>query len=110
MPRYLIEKRLGAGGMAEVFQARQLGAEGFSRRVALKRVLASWSNDESFARMFIAEARVASGLSHPNIVSVLDFDRDEDGSLYLTMELVAGCDLAKLRDRLAAAGETLPVG
>src|SRR6266516_1165354 len=96
MQRYRIETPLGAGGMAEVFRASQLGAEGFSRPVALKRVTSSYSNDLQFAEMFIREAQTAALLNHPNIVSVLDFDRDEAGALFLAMEFVDGCDVARL--------------
>ena len=90
--------------MAEVFLASTVGAEGFSRRVAIKRVLPGYSDNPAFAKMFIDEARISSRLAHPNIVSVLDFDRDAEGRLYLVMELVDGKDL----DALAASGP-LPV-
>ena len=94
--RYRIGDRLGAGGMAEVFSATMIGAEGFARRVAIKRVLPGLSQIPAFAAMFVAEARIASRLSHPNIVSVLDFARDAEQRLYLVMEYVDGKDLASL--------------
>ncbi|MCW5801623.1 MAG: hypothetical protein KIT31_04500 [Deltaproteobacteria bacterium] len=72
--------RLGGGGMADVFLARSLGADGFSREVALKRIIGRYADDPHFARFFVEEARLSSRLQHPNIVSVLDFDRDEQGS------------------------------
>jgi serine/threonine protein kinase len=59
-------------------------------------VLPGFSEHAGFARMFIAEARISSQLVHPNIVSVLDFDRDPDGRLFLVMELVDGKDLDAL--------------
>src|SRR6188768_3716712 len=90
--------------MAEVFLGSTVGAEGFSRKVAIKRVLPGFSENPAFARMFIDEARISSRLVHPNIVSVVDFDRDPDGRLYLVMELVEGKDL----DELGASGP-LPV-
>jgi hypothetical protein len=82
--------------MAEVFLGSTVGAEGFTRRVAIKRVLPGYSENEAFARMFVAEARISSQLVHPNIVSVLDFDRDPEGRLFLVMELVDGKDLDAL--------------
>jgi serine/threonine protein kinase len=94
--KYLIERRLGGGGMAEVFLARTVGAEGFSRQVAIKRVLPEFSDNPHFAQMFVSEARITSQLQHSNLVSVLDFDRDGDGRLFLVMELVDGTDLAGL--------------
>jgi serine/threonine-protein kinase len=77
-----------------------VGAEGFSKRVAIKRVLPGFSDNPQFAKMFIDEARISSRLAHPNIVSVMDFDRDPEGRLYLVMELVDGRDL----DALSSSG------
>jgi serine/threonine-protein kinase len=94
--KYAVERRLGGGGMAEVFLARAIGAEGFSRPVAIKRVLDGLSRDPQFADMFVAEAQLTARLQHPNLVSVLDFDRDADGALFLVMELVDGVDLHQL--------------
>ncbi|MGB5310924.1 MAG: serine/threonine protein kinase, partial [Polyangiales bacterium] len=70
---YRIERRLAAGGMAEVFVARREGLHGFSKRVALKRILPQFASDPDFVWMFIDEARLAAMLEHPNIVQVFDF-------------------------------------
>jgi serine/threonine protein kinase len=102
--KYRLDTRLGGGGMAEVFIASTQGAEGFSRKVAIKRVLPGFSDNPAFAGMFIAEAQISSRLVHPNIVSVLDFDRDAENRLFLVMELVEGRDL----DALVSTG-LLPV-
>lgn len=72
------------------------GAEGFARKVAIKRILGGFSENPSFARMFVAEAQICSQLVHPNIVSVFDFDRDTNGQMFLVMELVEGKDLHAL--------------
>ena len=82
--------------MAEVFLATMLGAEGFTRPVAIKRVLAGLTHAPAFRSMFIREALIAARLSHPNIVSVLDFSRDVHGRLFMVMEYVDGTDLASL--------------
>lgn len=84
--------------MAEVFIGSTMGAEGFSRRVAIKRVLPGFSDNAAFARMFVDEAQISSRMVHPNIVSVLDFDRDAENRLFLVMELVEGKDLDSIRD------------
>ncbi len=94
--RYQLGARLGVGGMAEVFRGTVTGAEGFARPVAVKRVLPGFSTVPQFASMFVQEAQIASQLSHPNVVSVLDFDRDAEGRLFLVMEYVEGRDLASL--------------
>src|SRR5579862_2144595 len=98
--KYRLETRLGGGGMAEVFLGQAVGAEGFSRVVAIKRVLPGFSDNPAFAQMFVAEAQISARLVHPNIVSVLDFDRDAESRLFLVMELVEGCDL----DTLVSSG------
>src|ERR1051326_61813 len=82
--------------MAEVFIGSTMGAGGFSRRVAIKRVLPGYSDNPAFARMFVDEAQISSRMVHPNIVSVLDFDRDAENRLFLVMELVEGKDLDSL--------------
>lgn len=82
--------------MAEVFLGSSLGAEGFRRRVAIKRVLPELSDNPEFAQMFIKEAQISSRLVHPNIVSVIDFHKDANNRLFLVMELVEGCDLDAL--------------
>src|SRR3954454_24464159 len=94
--KYRLDARLGGGGMAEVFLGSTVGAEGFSRKVAIKRVLPGYSDNEAFSQMFVAEAQITSQLVHPNIVSVLDFDRDPENRLFLVMELVEGKDLDAL--------------
>jgi hypothetical protein len=94
--KYEVKRRLGGGGMAEVFVAQVIGAEGFTRDVAIKRVLPGHSQNPELARMFVTEARLLATLHHPNIVSVLDFDHDPQAGLFLVMELVEGQDLSHL--------------
>jgi len=94
--KYRLGKRIGGGGMAEVVEAEVIGAEGFARQVAIKRILTPLASDARFGEMFVNEARLASLLHHPNIVSVLDFDLDDDGGFYLVMERVRGVDLSRL--------------
>jgi serine/threonine protein kinase len=98
--KYLLEERIGAGGMAEVYRARVQGPEGFEKVVAVKRVLPLFNDDQDFVRMFVNEARVAARLQHANIVQIFDFDQDR-GRYYIAMEYVAGKDL---RVALKAAG------
>src|ERR1700733_13131327 len=102
--KYRLDARLGGGGMAEVFLGSTVGAEGFSRKVAIKRVLGGFSDNRAFADMFVSEAQISSRLVHPNIVSVLDFDRDDERRLFLVMELVEGKDM----DALVSTGPLPP--
>ena len=104
--KYELDRRLGSGGMAEVFLGRVVGKDGFSRPVAIKRVLAHLAHDDAFVKMFVAEAQMCAKLQHPNIVSVLDFDRDDDGRPFLVIELVDGPSLAELANDRALATES----
>ncbi|HOI10608.1 MAG TPA: protein kinase, partial [Myxococcota bacterium] len=104
--KYLLIRRIALGGMAEIFLAKAMGAEGFRRDVVIKRILPSYSEDEAFITMFIDEARVSAGLHHQNIVQILDFDRIDD-SYYIAMEYVEGRDLRKVLDRGKSTGKPL---
>jgi serine/threonine-protein kinase len=106
--KYQLTEPLGEGGMAMVWKGLTLGAAGFSRRVAIKRVLPELAHDTKFAAMFVEEARVVSELAHPNIVQVHDFDHDDEGNYFIVMEYVDGIDLDKWIDGYARAGERAP--
>ena len=92
---YELTKLLGRGGMAEVYEARRIGPHGFTKRLALKRLLPQLAADPRLARMFCEEARIQASLSHPNLVQVVDFG-EQDGELFMTMEPVEGMSCAKL--------------
>jgi serine/threonine protein kinase len=91
--KYELVAPLGEGGMASVYRGLTHGAAGFSCKVAIKRVLPNLAEDAAFVAMFVEEARVASELSHPNIVQVHDFDRDAEGRYFIVMEWIDGIDL-----------------
>ena len=90
--RYQLLERLGAGGMSDVFRARDLMLE---RSVAIKVLHENYSNDIDFQQRFRQEARAAANLSHPNIVTVHDFGFDH-GQLFIVMEHIPGKDLKTL--------------
>ncbi|MCB9596523.1 MAG: serine/threonine protein kinase [Sandaracinaceae bacterium] len=94
---------LAEGGMARVVVARQAGLAGFERKVALKLILPELAADERYVTMFLDEARMASRVQHPNVVSVLDVGRDETtGILYMALDLVLGATLSQVRRRYPA--------
>jgi serine/threonine protein kinase len=93
--RYALVRRLGMGGMAEVYLARAQGPEGFEKTVALKRILATWADDPKFVQMFFAEARVAARLNHPNVVQVYEFGKVGD-DYFIAMEYVDGPSLRQV--------------
>jgi serine/threonine-protein kinase len=92
--KYQLVAPAGEGGMANVWRGLTHGAAGFTRKVAIKRVLPSLAGNEQFTAMFVEEARVVSELQHPNIVQVHDFDHDDDGRYFIVMEWIEGIDLA----------------
>jgi eukaryotic-like serine/threonine-protein kinase len=90
--RYRIIRRLGTGGMAEVWCAED---EQLDRKVALKILEPRFAQDQEFVERFRREASAAAGLQHPNVVNV--FDRGEfDGTYYIAMEYVEGASLRDL--------------
>lgn len=106
---YQILRKIGAGGMAQVFEAQRLGLEGFSRRVALKCILPEMTRDSRFVEMFVNEARLGSQLHHPNIVEIQDFNKVND-IYYIAMEFVEGVDLGDVISAFRAEEREFPPG
>ena len=105
---YELVRPIATGGMAEVYLARRDGPHGFTKTVALKRILPQLARDQDFVSMFIDEARVCAQLSHPNLVQVFDFG-EAAGELYMAMEFVDGTNCAKAVRKAAAMAETVPL-
>jgi len=95
--RYSVVGPLSRGGMAELLLAQQFGVKGFSRVVAIKRVLASHAEDKAFLEMFLDEARLAARLDHPHIVRIYDLGQDGE-TYFLAMEYLPGEDLRQLHE------------
>jgi serine/threonine-protein kinase len=90
--RYVIKRKLGSGGMADVYLAED---QELGRRVALKLLDERHASDEQFVERFRREAQSAAGLNHPNIVSIFDRGRAE-GTYYIAMEYLDGRTLKEL--------------
>src|SRR6187551_1208169 len=103
-----IIRRLGAGGMAEVFLAKKRGAEGTFKLLVLKRILPVYGSSRRFRSMFAEEAQLATRLNHPNIVQVYDFQDYGDEGQLLSMEFVEGPDLRRLMKAAQARGQRIP--
>lgn len=93
--RYVLYGPIARGGMATVHFARLVGADGFSRLVAAKRLHAQFTEDPDFIEMFRNEARIASCIHHPNVVPVLDLVVENE-EVILVQEYVHGVPLDKL--------------
>jgi eukaryotic-like serine/threonine-protein kinase len=105
--RYTILRKITDGGTAEIFLAKQHGAQGFEKTVVLKRIFTTFYADPQFRHMLVDEAHVAMSLNHSNIVQVLDLGEAE-GRYFLAMELVDGWTLDRILKRSKAAGVPIP--
>jgi len=105
---YRLLERVAIGGMAEVFRAKRSGVEGFEKVLAVKRILPHLSDNQEFVDMFIDEAKMVAGLSHPNIVQIFDLGRI-DRSYYIAMEYVHGRDLRSILRRGKERGLRVPL-
>jgi eukaryotic-like serine/threonine-protein kinase len=110
--RYAIFDEIAAGGMATVHLARLVGSGGFSRVVAAKRMHRHFLQDQNFRRMFLAEARLAARILHPNVVPILDVLSDHDDELIIVMEYIHGESLLALLRAAKKAKQAIsvPVG
>ena len=106
--KYEMLELAGEGGMAKVYRGLTHGAAGFTRPVAIKRVIEPLTKNREFVAMFVEEARVVSELMHPNIVQIHDFDRDATGLYFLVMEWVEGITLFDWRAAYKKSGRTTP--
>jgi eukaryotic-like serine/threonine-protein kinase len=106
--RYALFDEIAAGGMATIHLGRLVGPVGFSRTVAIKTLHPQFAKDPEFVEMFLEEARLASRIQHPNVISTLDVATTE-GEVFLVMEYVAGESLAKLVRSALKKGERMPV-
>jgi serine/threonine protein kinase len=103
-----IIRRLGQGGMAEVFLAKQVGVKGFEKFVVMKKILQQFAENPEFVEMLFAEARANARLTHPNVVQTFDVGVT-DGVAYILMEYVRGPDLKRLINELRRKGLALPM-
>lgn len=105
---YTVLERISAGGMAEVYKAKQLGVEGFERLVAIKRILPHIASDPEFIAMFQAEAKLAVQLTHGNIAQIYKLGRHEE-SFYIALEYVDGRDVGALLEYSQKRGKPIPL-
>ncbi|MBS2016962.1 MAG: protein kinase [Deltaproteobacteria bacterium] len=100
--RYELLVPIARGGMARVWAARLHGQRGFQKLVAIKTILPHLAQEQEFERMFLDEARIASGVHHPNVCEIYELG-EEKRTLYLAMEWVSGDSLSRV---LRTTGKT----
>jgi serine/threonine-protein kinase len=109
LDRYELLCPIATGGMAIVWLARLRGKRGFEKLFAVKTIKTELIHDRRFEEMFLDEARIASGIQHPNVAQILDLG-EQDDVLYIVMEWVDGESLSKIRKLAAKRGVSIPVG
>ncbi len=106
--KYCLLDRISVGGMAEVFRAKTFGVQGFSKIIAIKRILPTMAEDSEFVTMFIDEAKIAAQLNHSNICQIYEL-----GKLgrfhYIAMEYIHGKNLLQLQNRFKSDDRAMPV-
>ncbi len=106
--KYFLLDLVAQGGMAEIYRARASTPDGGARLVAIKRVLASFSQNPEFVSMFKSEIKTTSGFTHQNIVQIYDFG-EYNQQIYLAMELVDGKNLRQVMSRAAEQKRPIPI-
>jgi serine/threonine-protein kinase len=107
--RYSLIKRIGSGGVADVYLARISGEAGFEKMFALKIMHEQLARQRPDAvEHFLDEARTVARFSHPNIVQIADLGREGD-NFFIAMEFIDGCDLEQLRQRCTDRRVRIPV-
>jgi serine/threonine-protein kinase len=106
--RWEIIKRLGSGGMADVYLARARGEAGFEKQVAVKVMHPHLARNERAVEHFLDEAKLAARISHPNVVQIQDLGKIGNDYV-IVMEYVDGVDLERLLSSARAAQRQVPV-
>lgn len=105
--KFTIDALIAEGGMGSVYRATQ---RSMNRHVAVKILHRAYSKDAVVVRRFLREAKTASRLNHPNVITLFDYGQSESGDLYLMMELLSGESLGQLLEREGALEAERAVG
>jgi eukaryotic-like serine/threonine-protein kinase len=105
--QYEIVRKIFEGGMGVVYEAEQLGARGFVKRIAIKVVRQNYANQKQFIDNFIGEAKLVADLIHTNIVQTYHLGETR-GLYFIAMELIRGVNLEQFAQQLTDKRQTLP--
>ena len=106
--KYKLLNRIAIGGMAELYQAKLIGDQGFEKLVAIKKILPYLAEETKLIKSFIDEAKLAAYLQHPNIVQVYDFG-SVDNTYFIAMEYLYGKDLTAITKQYKEKGMPLSI-
>lgn len=106
--RYEVVRKIFEGGMGIVYEAEQLGARQFVKRVAIKVIRQDFANQPQFSENFIGEAKLVADLIHTNIVQTYQLG-EANGSYFIAMELIRGVNLEQFTAQLVQRGRLLPI-
>jgi eukaryotic-like serine/threonine-protein kinase len=109
LDRYELLCPIASGGMATVWLAQLRGKRGFEKLFAVKTIKTDLTDDATFQEMFLDEARIASGIQHPNVAQILDLG-EQDNVLYIVMEWVDGDSLSRIVRLAKKRGRPVPLG
>src|SRR5438105_10954189 len=105
--KYFLLKKLAAGGMGEIFLAKQQGPAGFEKILVVKKLVAHLTANKEFVELFLGEARLAARMNHRNIVQVFELG-EHQGSYFIAMEYVLGKSLRDVIDAAQKRKERIP--
>ncbi|HAA55303.1 MAG TPA: serine/threonine protein kinase, partial [Myxococcales bacterium] len=100
-------RKIATGGMAEVWEARQVGVKGFEKRLAVKVILPHLNENDDFIHMFLDEGRLAAQLNHSNICQVYKLGATDD-FYYMAMEFIDGVGLSSILREASRRGVFIP--
>lgn len=106
---YKLVRKIAEGGMGAVYEAQQVGAEGFVKTMAIKTILPHYSSNTEFVDMFIGEAKLVANLVHENIVQIYQLGKDQKDNYYIAMEYMDGINLEEFLYRHKDIDKEIPV-
>ena len=101
-------RKIASGGMGTVYEALQMGAEGFQKTMAIKMLMEDVAKDKEFVEMFIGEAKLVADLVHENIAQVYQLGKYHN-SFYIAMEYIHGVNLQEFLDRHLYKRTKIPI-
>ena len=104
---FRLVNKVAEGGMATVYEAEQLGPEGFTKRIALKVIHPHYAKRSEFLRLFIDEAKLSANLMHGNVVQIYQLG-EVGGEFFIAMEFIQGPTLRMVIDRHYEIGTPIP--